>query len=77
MFEGVNWVFGGGFQGGVNAKDDADNKSGEESDKDDFPTNEGGKRSNDGNKEGETIAEDEAKNTTQKREDQRFEEKLH
>lgn len=69
MFEGVDWVFGGSFDGWVDAENDANDEGCEEGDKNNLPTDKWGKWSNGGEDEGENVGEDEAKNAAEKRED--------
>lgn len=61
VFERVDGVFGGGFEGRVDPKDNANDKRGKESDGQNMPADERGKWRHYGDEESEKIAEHEPK----------------
>ncbi len=74
--EGVDGVFAGGFDGGIDAKDEADDDGSGESDHEDIDVDVRVKRSNNRKKEGEDIAKGEATDAAEGREDEAFKEEF-
>lgn len=72
----VDGVFAGGFDGGVKAKDSADDERNVEGGKDDLEAEEWREGSDDGDEEGADIAKSKTGKAADEREDESLEEKL-
>ncbi len=56
MFEGIDWILGGSFEGRIDTKDNANNKGSKEGNSKDFPANEWRERSKGGENKGKNVA---------------------
>ena len=77
MFEGIDWVLGGSFKSRIDSEDNTNNQSSEEGNSENLPADIGCEWGKGRKDKGENITENQAKYTTQDRENKRFEEKLH
>lgn len=74
--EGVDGVFAGGLEGGVETEDGADDDGDVEDGEEDLPAKEGGEGSNDGDEESKEVAEEEAGKGAEEAEDEALKEEL-